>query len=279
MVVRASKQQQQAVQKRNWRIGTYSTLALTCAVFIGWLLSWYQQATVQLDAVQARLDEPPVYIHLGKQKLFAPPHSYSDPSHLWFMTNKSNPITPHNFSPNDLVALPLPTQPQLTGELVTIRRKVATALTQLDDAAQKDGIQLMINSAYRSYATQRELLAEVSSSLYDTGARTAPAGASEHQLGLAIDFSSNTSGCRATGNCTITPSDAAWLAQYAHRHGFILRYPEGREDVTGYEYEPWHFRYVGRGLATALHQENLTLDEAWPALQKAENELRARGEL
>lgn len=279
MVVRASKQRQQAALQRNWRIGLYGLLIAVCIAYIGWLISWHQQTVTRLDALQAKLAQPPVYIQLGSERLYAPAQSYSQPSHLWFMTNKSHPIVPRDFSPVDLVSLPMRAQPQLTGELATVRRDVAAALTQLDIAAKQDGVTLIINSAYRSYSMQAQLLAEVSSSFYDTGTRTAPAGASEHQLGLAVDFSTDTTGCRTASSCAIEASDAVWLATHAHKYGFILRYPEGKESITGYEYEPWHYRYVGRGLATALYNADMTLDEAWSALQKAEHELRQRGEI
>lgn len=195
------------------------------------------------------------------------------------MTNKSHPITPHDYSPQDLAPLPLPMQSQLTGELGTARAIVARALTKLDTAAKNDDVHLMINSAYRSYQLQKQLITEMSSSLYDTGTRTAPAGTSEHQLGLAVDFSSDTSSCRTTSVCAISTQDADWLADNAHHYGFILRYPEDKEAITGYEYEPWHYRYVGRPLAEALHAGSLTLDEVWPKLQAAKKELHARGEL
>ena len=67
------------------------------------------------------------------------------------------------------------------------------------------------------------------------------------------------------------------LAAHAHEYGFILRYPKGKEKITGYQYEPWHFRYVGRELAGALHQSGLTMEEAWSYIEKAMTELKQRG--
>jgi putative serine-type D-Ala-D-Ala carboxypeptidase len=66
------------------------------------------------------------------------------------------------------------------------------------------------------------------------------------------------------------------LAAHAHEYGFILRYPEGKQSIVGYQYEAWHFRYVGRELAGALHQSGLTLEEALPYLEKAQNELKQK---
>lgn len=279
MVVRASKQRHQAARQRIWRMGLYGLFFLTCAAHLSWLIQWHTQAAATLSATQAALKQPPVYIQLGNERLYAPPRAYSDPSHLWFMTNKQHAIQPSDYVPSDLVPVPMPTQPQLTGELATVRSDAASALTSLDAAAKQAGIHLMINSAYRSYSMQQHLVQATSNSLYDTGTRTAPAGASEHQLGLAVDFSTDTAACRTSARCAIDPRDAAWLADNAHHHGFVVRYPDGKQAITGYEYEPWHYRYVGRGLATVLQKADMTLDETWPALQKAEQTLRERGEL
>jgi D-alanyl-D-alanine carboxypeptidase len=101
-------------------------------------------------------------------------------------------------------------------------------------------------------------------------------GQSEHQTGLAIDISTLSRTCYLD-QCFATTADGLWLADNSYKFGFILRYPEGMESITGYQYEPWHFRYVGIDLATALHDSKLTLDQAWPYLLKADNKLRING--
>ena len=86
---------------------------------------------------------------------------------------------------------------------------------------------------------------------------TARAGFSEHQTGLAIDI--------LTYNVTLSnfeETDAfKWLSSNAYKYGFILRYPKGKEDITGYEYESWHYRYVGVEIATQIFEEDITFDE------------------
>ena len=82
----------------------------------------------------------------------------------------------------------------------------------------------------------------------------APSGHSEHQTGLAIDFS-------LADNAEKTTKNWEWLANNAYKYGFILRYPEGKEDITGYDYEPWHYRYVGKGHAKAIYEQGLVLEE------------------
>ena len=126
----------------------------------------------------------------------------------------------------------------------------------------------VINSAYRSAERQRELFEKkIESIMTELGwerrkARgaaawlVAPAGTSEHQTGLAVDITDEETGL------TSDPSfSERWLAENAWRYGFILRYPKGKETVTGIQCEPWHFRYVGEGPAREMFQQGLTLEE------------------
>ena len=78
-------------------------------------------------------------------------------------------------------------------------------------------------------------------------------------------------------DCFERTAAGKWLAAHAHEYGFILRYPKGKESITGYQYEPWHFRYVGRELAGALHQSGLTMEEAWSYIEEAMTKLKQRG--
>ena len=99
--------------------------------------------------------------------------------------------------------------------------------------------------------------------LYWTNAYYAPVDASEHLTGLALDllgYDWTSIGGGLHGDYGYQAS-AIWLADHAHEHGFILRYPEGRTDVTGYNYEPWHFRYVGQDHAQFIYDHNLVLEE------------------
>ncbi len=74
--------------------------------------------------------------------------------------------------------------------------------------------------------------------------------------------------------CFINTADGQWLSENAHKYGFTLRYPDGKEAITGYNFEPWHYRYVGVDLATALYESQITLDQAWPYLLTALQTLR-----
>ena len=273
MVERASKQSLYT-KKLTIRIAAYCFGIVLTLMYVWFVHNSYTLSMERWNQADAHAMPPLVYVHLGTTQLYALPGNYTSPSNLWTLTNKNHPIQPADYAPHDLVPLPLPAQPLLTGEQGKVRRSVAQALTQLDTAAKRDQVHLMINSAYRSYAVQQQLLHEQSTELYDTGGRTAPAGTSEHQLGLAVDFSTDTPDCRGGVTCAIDDGDAAWLADHAYQYGFILRYPEGREQTTGYEYEPWHYRYVGAGLSKALYEQHMVLEDAWPGLEQGQNELQ-----
>lgn len=125
--------------------------------------------------------------------------------------------------------------------------------------ASKEGLSLYINSPYRSYSTQNYLYNNYGKrdgyALADT--YSARPGFSEHQTGLAFDITS-----RTTNFDTFASSkEYQWLQDNAHKYGFILRYPKGQERITGYQYESWHYRYVGIEVATKIKELNITFEE------------------
>lgn len=127
------------------------------------------------------------------------------------------------------------------------------------NAAKEAGLTLYIRSPYRSYTTQLNLYNRYVASDGKTAADTysARAGYSEHQTGLAFDVTSP-----STNFDTFEYSrEFSWLQENAHKYGFILRYPKGKEYITGYIYEPWHYRYVGVDAATTIHETGLTYEE------------------
>jgi D-alanyl-D-alanine carboxypeptidase len=135
-----------------------------------------------------------------------------------------------------------------------MRPEAAAALQQMfaDYHAQSpSGDGLTVVSPYRSYVDQKSVYAGWVSRLGQAQAdrQSARPGFSEHQSGLAVDI--DTAVAQSFGQ---TPA-GQWLAQNSWRYGFVVRYQDGQEGVTGYEYEPWHFRYVGVPLATELQKE------------------------
>ncbi len=135
-------------------------------------------------------------------------------------------------------------------------------LLALLEAAAADGHRLAVVSSYRSYATQAETYQyHVNQLGLEQASRvSARAGHSEHQLGSTIDFSSAAVGFALVQAFGDTP-EGRWLAGRAHEFGFVMSYPEGLEDVTGYDYEPWHFRWVGQRMAEDVRARGLTLGE------------------
>lgn len=132
-------------------------------------------------------------------------------------------------------------------------------------------VRLMINSSYRSYADQEEVynsFKKVSQKYADSYA--ARPGYSEHQTGLAIDITS----LEHPGATAFTASEEyTWLKENCYKYGFILRYPEGKEDLTGYSNESWHFRYVGEKAAKTIYEEDITFDEYYAYYVEGDEEI------
>ena len=141
-----------------------------------------------------------------------------------------------------------------------MRQEAAGALEQLFEAAQEAGVPLATVSGYRSYSKQSTIYQRKVDSI---GAKkadmiSARPGTSEHQLGLAMDVAKKGSSQLNAG--FIKTPQGQWVCENAHRFGFIVRYLEGYEEVTGYSYEPWHIRYVGVEHATAIYQSGVPME-------------------
>ena len=186
--------------------------------------------------------------------------SLDDPNSYWVVADKLRPLNPLDWEPPDLVEVPVAyaNQPFL-------RQAASDAVVAMFAAfsAESGGLQMQSQSAYRSYYSQESVYAGWVSSLGQAGAdlTSARPGHSEHQTGLSIDVSASPANC-SLEQCFADTPQGQWLAAEAWRFGFVVRYPNGKTDVTGYEYEPWHMRYVGVELATELRSTGvLTLEE------------------
>jgi D-alanyl-D-alanine carboxypeptidase len=185
----------------------------------------------------------------------------TNPESKAVVVNKQRGL-PADYVPDDLVKPDIPFSFEGESEKKYLRKEAAEALEQLFAKAEKDGIQLFGVSGYRSYDTQ--------SSIYFYNVKTrgeeetkrfsAYPGQSEHQTGLAIDISSRSADLSLEQLFGQT-EEGQWLASNAAEFGFIIRYLEGKEHITGYAYEPWHIRYVGRIIAKEIMEQNLTLEE------------------
>lgn len=165
---------------------------------------------------------------------------------------------PADCVPEGLVELPVEYSYGGTQWLIAEARE---AFIEMMDAAARDGFVLVARSSYRSYDEQAELFQTWVELYGEEYARrtSAEAGHSEHQLGTTVDLTSASAGYELEG-FDGTP-EAGWLAEHAAEFGFVVSYPEGMEPVTGYAYEPWHMRYVGRDVAAELKSSGLTLTE------------------
>ena len=143
----------------------------------------------------------------------------------------------------------------------------ATALEEMFAAVEEAGYHLVLRCGFRSYNLQRSIYSWnlKTYGYYEVSRYHAVEGTSEHQTGLAVDLCCEATGYKNNFDFLNTP-EYAWLLENAHLYGWILRYPEGKEEITGYNFEPWHFRYVGVELATYLKEQNITLEEYYGAI-------------
>lgn len=171
------------------------------------------------------------------------------------LVNKRRLLT-KEYIPKDLVTI---AKKYLKDDSVTIKasKEAYNALIQLITEAQKDNINILINSAYRSYTDQEKLYNEYKN-LYGQSyvdKFVSKPGSSEHQTGCSFDLAS------LTTNTFINSSEYKYMQDNAYKYGFILRYPKGYEDITGYTSEAWHYRYVGKKIATYINKNKMTYDE------------------
>lgn len=217
-----------------------------------------------------------VYISLPNTKpVKAMVSDYHQTDNIWALVNKASPI-PTTYIPTNLKIPNVYTNPEKDDNERSVRADIEQPLIDMFNAAQTAGYSLMIGSGYRSANLQATYFNSLAASVGEIAANQSIAkpGQSEHQTGLAVDISTIARNCYLS-DCFAETNDGIWLINNSYKYGFILRYPEGKESITEYNYEPWHFRYVGVDLATALYESQLTLDEAWPYLETARNQLIA----
>ena len=170
------------------------------------------------------------------------------------LVNKYNYLT-EDYTPSNLVNV----SSTYAYEGNVAREDVLAAFIEMYNSAFNDNITLILNSSYRSYNDQNETWTSRKKAFGTEKADqyAARAGYSEHQTGLALDINQfNTTEKDFEKTTAFT-----WLSNNAYKYGFILRYPEGKENITGYSYESWHYRYVGKDVAQKITDEGITFDE------------------
>jgi LAS superfamily LD-carboxypeptidase LdcB len=189
------------------------------------------------------------------QSLAAPAENCNE---LRVLVDRSHSLPP-DYVPDDLVSLRAYRIPTLGSDALRLRRDAAGHLKHLTEAAAVDGEELVVASAYRSYDEQQISHGRLAS-VYgaDATAMSATPGHSQHQLGTAVDFTNAAVGYQVWLPFGKT-SAYWWLEHHAQEYGFVLAYPRGNEEETGYRWEPWHYRYVGVENAQRLEKSNLSL--------------------
>ncbi|MCA0756155.1 M15 family metallopeptidase [Paenibacillus sp. N4] len=190
----------------------------------------------------------------------------AQPESISVLVNKQNKL-PEDYNPSDLVYPEVPFIFSEKAEKRMMRKEAAEALERMFAGAEKDGVALAGVSAYRSHSTQKTLFERYVKRDGLEKARTYSAypGTSEHETGLAIDVTGGDGKC-AADDCFAGTPEALWLAGHAHEYGFIIRYLKGKEEITGYQYEPWHLRYVGGDVAAEMAASGESLEEYYNAV-------------
>lgn len=163
---------------------------------------------------------------------------------------------PKDFEPMDISDISI--RYSYSGNQIT--KEANDAYVSMWNAAKAEGLTLIVNSSYRDFASQERVYNNIkaSSGQKEADKVAARPGHSEHQTGLAIDVFEI--GNQATSTFKDSPA-YTWLKDNAHLYGYIERYPEDKEYLTGYSFEAWHWRYVGEEAAKVVHDENITFDE------------------
>ena len=178
------------------------------------------------------------------------------------IVNKEHSL-PKDYVPFDLVEINEPTAVKIDPSYINRLSRVAyDAFKMMQKEAKFKGFDIFIDSSYRSYEYQQKVLENCVKidGLEHANKFVAKPGTSEHQTGLAIDI------CIRRNNqiLEVTSKDdpeIKWLIHNSYKYGYILRYPKGKESITGYEYEHWHYRYVGKEVAKIIYKNKITLEE------------------
>lgn len=178
---------------------------------------------------------------------------YVYPTNYDFIVNKNNKLS-ENYIPSDLEQISL----EYSCDNKYLRKIAKKSFEHMAKDAKLQGFNIVAVSTYRSYEYQEKLYNNYvkDKGYYYADMCSARAGHSEHQTGLAIDIADLS---LDYDNFEYT-KEFIWVKENAHKYGFIMRYPKAKFHITGFKYEPWHYRYVGIDIATCIYENNLTLE-------------------
>lgn len=178
------------------------------------------------------------------------------------LVNKEN-LLAKDYIPEDMIEITEPMGSKIDPTYRNrLNKEVYKHFKDMQRAAAVFGFEIFVDSSYRSYQYQERVFNQtaIEKGLDHAIQFVAPAGGSEHQTGLAFDVIFRRNG-KMFEEQNETDPEIIWLFENCYKYGFILRYPKGKEDITGFNFEPWHYRFVGLELAKELHDNDETLEE------------------
>lgn len=211
-----------------------------------------EKTSAEKPVVNPPASKPPVKLPVAGKDL-------PDDS-IQVLVNKQNSLA-SDYVPDDLVTVDVPTVLS-NPEVNQMRKEAADALKTMFAAAKEAGYKLYARSGYRSYKTQKSLFNSYAAKNGEEAANrfSAKPGQSEHQTGLTMDVTSDSVDRLLTEEFGET-EEGRWVRENGHLYGFIIRYPQDKEEITKYKYEPWHLRYLGVELATKVYESGLSYEE------------------
>ncbi len=195
-----------------------------------------------------------ILIMLENSNFYKDVNTIYSPTTYDFVVNKNNKLT-SDYVPSDLELI----DNKYAYEDKYLRHEAKVAFEKMASDAKRDGFNIIAVSTYRSYDYQDKLYSGYvkDKGFYYADMASARKGHSEHQTGLAVDVSNNT---LDYDNFEDT-KEFTWMINNSYKYGFILRYPKAKFHITGFKYEPWHYRYVGVEVAKYIHDNDITLEE------------------
>jgi len=183
-----------------------------------------------------------------------------NPEEIDVLVNKSAWL-PKEYIPQNLICPKVKFLLDTNPEAMLLRKEAGKAIEKLFKKAKKEKYELYAVSGYRSFERQREIFKSNLKKVGEAANRySARPGQSEHQTGLAVDITCESVDFLLSEEFENT-KEYEWLCNNSYKYGFIIRYHKGKEDITGYDFEPWHFRYVGEKMAEELYLRKVTLEE------------------
>ncbi|MDQ3123740.1 MAG: M15 family metallopeptidase [bacterium] len=189
-------------------------------------------------------------------------YALDKPASPWWVVNKTRPL-PDGYQPADLVVPDVKLRLGASSEQMKYSNQAVPDLKAMFADASENNVTLVFGSGFRSVALQRQFYNSyvAQDGQAEADRLSARPGTSEHQTGLSFDATSVSQQCHLK-TCFEDLPEGKWLAANAHKYGFIIRYTKGKEAITGYAYEPWHMRWVGRELSTEMNKTGeKTLEE------------------